>query len=293
MTDLRKTGRRPRIVLGLRAGSEFDQSVGAATILATAIEAEILGLFVQEEAMLDFAGLPFAQVSKFATAKTVPLTPRSMAAAMARSAEMCRRALSTHADRARIRWSFNIERGELPLTLRGNVAAGDFLVLSGIGHGFGAAQLIDELRMMPSGIRGVVVAARQVSAGHKGPVVAIDDGDASGEFTVSLARQVARTAHAAIELFVVASTDAEAERTIERARKMIEPDQSLTIKRFYPGMPDAIVSALIRSGPSFIVADRQGEPFHNDEAAIKLLRAARAPVVLIRSVDGVDEGGRQ
>ncbi len=288
MTDLRQAGKIPRIVIGLRAGADFDPSVGAATTLAAAIKAEILGLFVQEEAMFDLAGLPFARVSKFGSTKTTPLTARLMAAAMTRSAEMCRRALSAHADKAQIRWSFSIEQGELPLTLKGNVVAGDFLVLSGIGRGLGAAQLIDELRTVPSEIRGIVIAAGQKSAGQKGPVVAIDDGDVSGELTLSLARQVAKAANATIELFVVASTDAEAERIIERARTMIEPAQRLIIKRFSPRAPEAIASALIRGDPSFVVADREGEPFHDDEAAIKLLRAARAPVVLVRRGNSAD-----
>lgn len=290
MTDLRQDSKNPRIVIGLRAGVDFDPSVGAATMLAAAIKAEILGLFVQEEAMLDLAGLPFARVSQFGTAKTAPLTAGSMAAAMARSAEMCRRALSAHADKAQIRWSFSIEQGDLPLTLRGNVAAGDFLVLSGTGRGFGATQVIDEMRGLPSGIRGVVVAARQRSARQHGPVVAIDDGDAAGEFTVSLAQRVARAANATIELFVIASDDAEAKRIVERAKSKIEPAQRLVTKRFSPGAPDAIASALIRCDPSFIVADREGEPFQDNESAIKLLRAARAPVVLIRPGNGADDG---
>lgn len=290
MTVLRQTGSTPRIVISLRAGADFDPSVGAATTLAAAIKAEIFGLFVQEEAMLDLAGLPFARVSQFGSAKTTPLTAGSMAAAMSRRAEMCRRALSAHADKAQIGWSFSIEHGELPLTLRGNLAAGDFLVLSGIGRGLGASQLIDELHAVPSEIRGIVVAAQQRSTQQKGPVVAIDDGDASGKITLSLANQVAKAANAAIDLFVVASNDAEAGRIIERARRVIEPAQPLIIKRFSPGAPEAIASALIRSSPSFVVADREGEPFHDDKTAIKLLRAARAPVALIGPVKGADGG---
>ncbi len=170
------------------------------------------------------------------------------------------------------------------------MTAGDFLVLSGIGRGFGAAQLMDELRSAPPDVRGIVVAAQQNGGRRKGPVVAIDDGDATGEFTLSLAKQVAKAENASIHLFVVASTDSEAERIAERARSMIEPGQRLSVKRFSPDSAGAIASALIRCAPRFVVADREGEPFQDDETAVKLLRAARAPVVLIRPVYDTDAG---
>lgn len=290
MTVSQHAGKHPRIIIGLRAGMDIDLPVGAATSLAAAIKAEVFGLFVQEQAMFDLAGLPFARVSKFGTAKTTALTTKSLATAMNQSAEVCRRTLSTYADKAQIRWSFSTQRGELPIALMGHVAAGDFLVLSRMSRGFGSAQLIGELRSAPSNVSGIVVAAAKDSARRDAPVVAIDDGDAAGEVTLLLAQHVAKDRDAPICLFAVAATDARTDLIVERAGKLIEPAQRLIIKRLSPGLPETLASELIRIAPSFVVADLEGEPFHNDDSILMLLRAAGAPVILIRSHTGIDDG---
>ncbi|MDH3741218.1 MAG: hypothetical protein OER56_06415 [Hyphomicrobiales bacterium] len=278
-----------RIVIGLKAASDIDPPVDAATVLASAIKAELVGLFIEEEAMMDLASLPFASAISFGASKPQPLTPDTMKQAIARGAMMCQRALSTRATSARIKWSFSRQPGSAPETVRAALNAGDYLVVSGQNHGFGSYELMDELRSVPKHSSGVLIAARQHQRQTKGPVIAVDDGDITGEKTLALAARVAAATGQQLMLFAVAGTDADADRIIQRAHELTGPAANIEAHRFLPNAPRSIAAGLMHFMPSFVVADLEGEPFGNDRTALDLLRATKAPVVLIRADEGDDQ----
>ncbi len=277
-----------RIVIGLKAASDIDTSVDAATTLAAAVKAEVVGLFIEEQAMIDLAGLPFARAMSIGATRPQRVTTEAMAQAFSRGALMCQRSLSARAQKAQVKWSFSAERGSLPEKIKTALAVGDYLVLSSEGHGFGSHPAIDELRAAASRARGVMIAAAPATRPRKGPVIAVDDGDAAGEVTVALAVRLAKVTAAPLMLFVIAASDGEADRIVRRAHELAGPDISITIHRFAPGAPRSIAAAFMHVTPSFVVADLEGEPFRNDDTALALFRAARAPVIMVRA--GASEG---
>ena len=162
-------------------------------------------------------------------------------------------------------------------------------MLSGDRLGFSTHRLIDELRMAPSSARGVLVAVSHRERRSVGPVVAIDDGDEAGMETVTLAARIAEVSGAGLHLFVVAANDADANRIVQRANRLVGPGKRFFAHRFLPGAPQTIAAAFSKFEPSFIVSDQEGEPFGNDQAARALLRAARAPVVLVKTMQTNNE----
>lgn len=272
-----------RIVVGLRPTPEIDPLLDAATKLAVAIEAELIGLYAHEDAMIDLAALPFARALEPGTARSEPLTSAAMAKAIKQGAITCRRELSVHAEKARVNWSFSAAHGELNAIIRSTVSQGDILVLSADRIGFSSRRLIEEVRRVPRDVGGILVATSAHAAAPLGPVLAIDDGDASGRATVALASRIAKVSGVPINLLVIAATDAMADRIIKRAQTLVSTGQSLEVHRVAPGNPQAIVGAFSKLQPSFIVVDKEGEPFGDDEAARTLVRAAQAPIVLVRS----------
>lgn len=199
---------------------------------------------------------------------------------------MCQRVLSSRATSARIKWSFSRKRGSAPETIRAALSAGDYLVVSGQNHGFGAYELMDELRSIPGHTRGVLIAARQHQRQTKGPVIAVDDGDAAGEKTLALAARISAVTGQPLMLFAVAATDTDADRIIRRAHELTGPATTIDIQRFSPSAPRSIAAAFMHFMPSYVVADLEGEPFGHDRTALDLLRATKAPVVLIRAAEG-------
>jgi hypothetical protein len=271
-----------RIIVGWQSHAAIDPSVEAATLLAAATEAEVVGLFVEDNDLIKLAGQPFVRPLTLGDDSSKPVTRATIVAAYARGATVCRRVLSAQAGKADVKWTFSTERGELPAKIRDIAASNDFVVLPGDAQGFGAKQLMDELRSSPTNVRGILLVGLRQPASQMGPVIAIDDGDDKGEHTIRLAVRIAMVRGRSLVLFVVAATDTEADQIMRRAEKLASPNVTLSARRFPPGSAQLIAAATGEFAPVFIVGDRQGEPFGDDKSVLSLLRACNAPVLLLR-----------
>ncbi len=271
--------------MGLTSASNAEKAMAAAAVLARVIEAQIVGLFVQEENMVELAEFPFARVLDFDSPKPREVSRQLMQQAYARRAAICRQVLSSHAEKARVSWSFSTQQGNVSAKVEEVAGSGDYVVLSGETFGTGVHSLVRAARTVPAFVKGVVVATVHRESRAEGPIVAIDDGDETGVRTVSLAARLAKLEGRPLHLFVIAGADADAERIEARAAELVGGRQAMTIHRCMPGAPQSIVAGLARLSPFFVVADLEGEPISDDQVAVSLLRAARAPVLLVRRND--------
>ena len=270
-----------RILVGFQSEATIEFSVEAATLLASATRSEMVGMFVEDDALIELADLPIFRPLVSGASLSHTITGKTVVAAYARAEIVCRRLLSAHADRAQVRWSFLRERGKLAAAIRRLAMANDFIVVSGEMQGFGARQLIDELRASPTKVQGVLVAGARSEIARTGSVIAIDDGDEKGVQTVKLADRIRKLRDTSLMLLVIAGTDGEADRIIRRAKSLLGSDAPLSAHRLPRGSPELTADATRQFNPSFVVADRQGEPFVDDKAVLALLRASRAPVLLL------------
>ena len=285
----RQKERAGRIVVVFRAALRVEPQVEAAVALASATGSEVSGLFVKEDRIFDLAGLPFAGARSSASRRLQPLTPDLVNRAYDLDAAVCRGIISERAERARIRWSFNVERGQLGAAYAEELAAGDYLAFAiAESGGLASFDVLEQLRLVPPDARGVVIAGHTRTTSPAGPVVAIDDGDEAGEGTVRLALRLAAAQNRQLVLFVVADGDAVAERILERAKMLAGPDTAVDFRRFGVGDAESIAAAFMSVDPCFIVADLKGEPFADEHAVQMLLRSAQAPVVLLRSAGQQD-----
>lgn len=271
-----------RIVVGLTSASDAERAVAAATAVARVVEAQLVGLCVQEQSMLDLADFPFARVLNFDSPKPREVSRQSMQRAFARTATICRRALLKHADKAQVNWSFSAERGEFNTVLQATAGTGDYVVLTGETHGIGLHAQLRDLRLVPARVGGVVVAGPHRKRRSAGPIVAIDDGDETGARTVAIAAHLAALNDKPLHLFAIAGSDSDVDRIRNRAEALMDRKQTVTTHRYLPGSPQSIAANLIHLSPFFVVGDLDGEPFNDDEIAVQLFRAARAPVLLLR-----------
>jgi hypothetical protein len=114
------------------------EPAGAARVLdavaeaAAALEAELLGLFLEDVELLHFAGLPFAREIGV-SARPRGLDVQTMERRLHFQAEEARRALAAATEGKALRWSFRVERGSVPTQLRKALADADVVVLPGAG----------------------------------------------------------------------------------------------------------------------------------------------------------------
>ena len=119
-----------RIVMALDTASSVLPAIEAAAGLALGLNAELAGLFIEDERLLRFAGLPFAREFGFASARARPLAPAAVEHALRAQAEQLRRLLAATAERLSLAWTLEVVRGEVP---RSVLATGRRLRPAGAG----------------------------------------------------------------------------------------------------------------------------------------------------------------
>ena len=101
-----------RIVLGLDAGTAL-RDLEAAAALAARTGAELMGLFVEDPELLQFAALPFAREIGGASAARRDLDVASVERSLRTLALEAERMLAGTAGRSAVQWSFRVARGVL------------------------------------------------------------------------------------------------------------------------------------------------------------------------------------
>jgi len=85
-------------------------AAGEVARLARDLRAELLGLFIQDEALLRFAALPFAAEVGFASAATRALDPAALERALRAQAAALERAIAAVLDPGAHAWSLRVAR---------------------------------------------------------------------------------------------------------------------------------------------------------------------------------------
>jgi hypothetical protein len=281
MNTRARSGDARRVIVGLRSAKQLAPSIEAATTLAQVIEAELVGLFVEDEAVIDLAGLPFAQALSVGASEPTQLEPNTILKAFSLAATEMKRKLSINAQRARLKWSFTCQRGEWRQTVQAVARREDFVVLCGEPALFEISAHLRDMRSMLAHAHGLLVAHRLPAGKRKGPVVVIDDGDALGGKTVQMGQRIAAALGVPLHLFAIAGNVEAAADISRRAERLCPAGTTLTVQRFPPGATDMLASVILHESPSFVVADLDGEPFTDDKAARRILTAAQAPVVFL------------
>jgi hypothetical protein len=101
-----------RVVVSLDAVSESDPAIDTAARLAARWRVPLHGVFVEDEELIGFAGLPFARQVTLATGLE-PLTKDHIEDHFRAFAARLRRELAAAAARYSVEWSFEVKRGPL------------------------------------------------------------------------------------------------------------------------------------------------------------------------------------
>ncbi len=217
-----------RIIMALDTASSVLPAIEAAAGLALGLDAELAGLFIEDERLLRFAGLPFAREFGFASARSRPLAPDAVERALRGQAERLRRLLSETAERLSIAWTLEVVRGEVPRSVLARAGASDLLVLGRSEYAWmGARRRIDRAQRFPS------LAAR--------PVAVVFDGCAAAVRALSIGSTLAEVTGGEL-ILLIAAAGAEGFKDLRQ-----QAEQHLT------GRPPANYLYLPGSDPGFVI----------------------------------------
>jgi len=123
-----------RVVVSLDPAPPSRAALEAAAALAARLDAELVGLFVEDVDLLHFAALPFAHEIGFGSAARRPLDLAAMELQLRALGAEVRQMLEQTAARSSLRWSFRVARGSPAAELLAAAAEAD-LVLAAAGLG--------------------------------------------------------------------------------------------------------------------------------------------------------------
>lgn len=207
MTSRRATTAR-RVLVAVDASPFGLAGLEMAVHLAGVWDAELLGLFVEDDRLMRLAGLPFAREIAFSTATSRPLGPSGMECMLRAKAERVRQTLAGSAGRAGVTWSLQVARGDLvPLTLA-MTARGDVVVLARDCPASRPAPLPKRVRSL------------RKSAG----VAVVWDGTKAAKRALATAVQLAAAYRDEVTAFVAAESGA-AKRLARSARRQLDDSQ--------------------------------------------------------------------
>jgi K+-sensing histidine kinase KdpD len=152
-----------RIIVSLEPAPRNWAVLEAAARLAGRMEAELVGLFVENINLLHFAGLPFACETGFASATKRDLDVEGMERSLRALAREAHQSLAAVAGRVPVRWSFRVTRGLVAAELLAEAAESD-LVIANIEQQDGLDQAVP-VRIVRAGDSDALRAALEAGDG--------------------------------------------------------------------------------------------------------------------------------
>lgn len=117
-----------RVIVGLDPAPQSRALLEAAAEAAEQMEAELVGLFVENVDLLHFAGLPFAREVGITSAVRRELDVEAMERSLRGLAREAQRLLASVAERTPVRWSFRVSRGSLMAELLAAAEEADLVI---------------------------------------------------------------------------------------------------------------------------------------------------------------------
>nr|NIU03050.1 universal stress protein [Gammaproteobacteria bacterium]NIX84325.1 universal stress protein [Gammaproteobacteria bacterium] len=134
-----------RIMVAMDSSTHSLWALEAAAALAGRLEAELLGVFVEDVRLLHLAGLPFSRELAGSSALARELSSSGMERALRVQAQRMRRELMTQAQRVQVQCSFRVLRGEVAGQLLEGVPGADLIILGKMGESPGARRRLGSI----------------------------------------------------------------------------------------------------------------------------------------------------
>jgi nucleotide-binding universal stress UspA family protein len=270
-----------RILVALDASSHSLAVVEAAVELAARLEAELLGLFVEDIELLRLADSPYARELLYPSAKEVPLSRTSMEAKLRAQSEQARKALVASAERSQVRCSFRIVRGEVTSEILAAASEADLLALGRIGWSFGSPVRMGStaLEFATSAIPVLLVSEQGVPPDVR--LVVHYDGSAAARRGLLTAAQLARPGKGGITVLLAAANRQRASMMQDEVNALLEGKGiAVRYREIDPQDEMSLFRALKAEKPGILVLGGR-ESLRKSQSIEVLLREIEMPLLLL------------
>jgi nucleotide-binding universal stress UspA family protein len=280
MSDEQATASIPqRVLVALDASPHSRAALDAAVRLAAVFEAELEGLFVEDETLVRAARLSVVQEVRAYTAPPRRLDDQRLQRQLRRQAERAEYALRRAAQSAEVPHDFDTVRGDVTEELLRAAADTDLLVLGKTSRTSSRRRLGSTSRTLLAEAESSVLVLREPLVSPS-PLLVYYDGTARAEAALALGIELAgRSEDGRLEVALPASDDGEAKRLRNRIRTSAD-DLSLRI-RALSWAEGRRLSAFVRHTEGLVLLPAGGAPLRTT-ALQQTLYELNRPVLVVR-----------
>ena len=273
-----------RLILDLGQGAADPLALQMAAELAGWLGVDLHGLFIEDEAVLALADLPFARELRLPTHEWSPLDAAGLAAELRHAAEEARRTLTRILAATRVPGGFEVRRGDPAACLAEISGAGD-LVLLALSGSVSARPPPDAARTRAAMARGAASALLVLPARprrRRGPVVVVPEGAADP--ALEIAARIAAATHEPLTILLRDPGPQAGAAVRDRAAGFGVPRQRVAVAGLAPagtGAIQGVPAAPPGQNESLIVLGRAATG--DGVEAAQLAAAHGVPVLLVEA----------
>jgi len=243
-----------RILVALDASPHSLPLLQVAAELASKMEAELLGLFVEDIELLRLADSPYACEILYPSATQTPLSRATMELKLRTLSEIARKALAAAASQAQVQWSFRTVRGEILPAVLAAAGEADLLAISEAGGPLGRPRRVASaaLELAAGAAPVLLIPERGIAPGAR--VAVYFDGSPGSRLGLLVSARMAAATLDGIIVLLGATDAASAAARKEEAARLLEGEDLKTRYRIVnPEDTTALVRTLRAERPGIFV----------------------------------------
>ena len=265
-----------RILVALDASTQSQAALEMAVDLATKMEAELSGLFVEDVELLRMADSPSAREIAYPAATEAPLNRTIMERKLRAQSEQIRHTLAAAAHRAKLRWSFRTVRGQVTSALLAAASDNDIVAIGRLGWSLGRRIGSTALELATSSIPLLLISQRAVLGNLR--LLVYYDGSSASKNALLVAAKLARAGAKSITVLLSA---ADYEHKLEEIQDRLQ-GQALEVRcRPIDLNEEMNLLRAVREEGAVLLILAGRELLKAPEAFEDLLREIEVPVLLL------------
>ena len=271
-----------RMIIGLCAGAASEDGLAAAAEIAGLMGLEIEGLFIEDEAVLGLAALPFLREIVADSLASRPFQATRLESEMRQAAGARHKALAQAARRSRTTYRFQAVRGEIEAVVSRAAGATDIMVVLEPGD---AAERTSHaaITMRRAAMRSsasVLYVPAPVRMRH-GAIVAVVRPGADETDVLRLAARIAAASSNDLVALSAAVDDIDHRRIAELSAALGLSTERITVHTLAHDNPEALVQALQSVEQRLVVLDRGALGLDDERALMALAARLRVPILTL------------
>lgn len=284
MTAAERTLEFRRILVALDASKESLAALDAAATLAARLQAELMGLFIEDTDLLNLAALPFSREAPLLSRTGRLLDPARLEQELKSKAAIARQALARRAESLHLQWTFRTARGHVEAELLAAAADADLIAVGKSTRPMtGDVRLGRRARAVAAQSARSMLFASPAGCPSDAPLAAVYDGSPRSNAALTLAAQLAEREGRRLLVFVLGQSPADFARHEIAVREQVRSlGTSASIRRVRGAGLQDIVRTVITEPVELLVVGSQMLPSDEGAALDILVEKSACSILLVR-----------